>query len=150
MSIVEPEEIYISYRRPLFLSIKKITDSKHAFTAMMEYLKDQHYSIDYLEYTWLICLSRNNGIVGINLISQGGVAGTAFSITHLLHTALLQNASAVIFIHNHPSGSTQASPQDVSLTKEVTKAFKAVSIELIDHLIITTESYSSFADEGLL
>ena len=52
--------------------------------------------------------------------------------------------------HNHPSGSTKPSPQDIMITKQIKDGCKAIGLVLLDHLIMTEETYYSFADEGLI
>ncbi|MDL2282858.1 hypothetical protein LJC44_07170 [Parabacteroides sp. OttesenSCG-928-G06] len=68
----------------------------------------------------------------------------------VLQTALKANSCAIMLCHNHPSGSTVPSHQDMALTERLKNACKTVGLQLLDHLIITDETYTSFADEGLL
>lgn len=150
MSEIEPQEIKISYRRPLFLTLKKVTTSFQVNSLMREYFKQKECSLDYVEYLWMICLNRCNGVLGINQVSQGGSNGTSLTIPQMLQLALMQHASAVIVIHNHPSGTLKASKQDLVLNKRVTKAFEAIWIQQLDHLILTTEGYLSFKDDSLM
>ena len=68
----------------------------------------------------------------------------------LLKTALEQNAVSIILCHNHPSGILKASDQDITVTRKIKEAGRALDITILDHLIITNYSYLSFADEGIL
>jgi DNA repair protein RadC len=61
--------------------------------------------------------------------------------------ALKTNASSIILAHNHPSGNLQPSDADVKLTQKLAEAGKVLEITLLDHLIVTSEGYYSFADE---
>jgi DNA repair protein RadC len=63
---------------------------------------------------------------------------------------LLCNASSLILIHNHPSGSLDPSRADLDLTKKIKEASLIIEIQMLDHLIITKEGYCSLADEGLI
>ena len=67
----------------------------------------------------------------------------------ILQGALLTNASGVILAHNHPSGNLKPSEPDKIMTEKIKKALTAMDTRLLDHLIVTRESYFSFKDEGL-
>jgi DNA repair protein RadC len=64
--------------------------------------------------------------------------------------ALNQLASAIVLVHNHPSGQLNPSEADIRLTKKLVAAGKLMEIPVIDHLIFTNSGYFSFADEGLI
>ena len=64
--------------------------------------------------------------------------------------ALKANASSIIIAHNHPSGNLTPSESDVALTKKMKEAGVLLDLPVLDHLILTSEGYYSFADEGLL
>jgi len=66
----------------------------------------------------------------------------------VMRGALLANACAIICVHNHPSGDITPSGQDAEITKEIVKAGVVLQINVLDHIIIGTEGYYSFADEG--
>ena len=68
----------------------------------------------------------------------------------ILQAALLTNATAIILAHNHPSGKLRPSRQDIVLTEQVKKAAEIMRITVMDHIILTDDSYYSFADEGQL
>ena len=57
--------------------------------------------------------------------------------------------NAIIIAHNHPSGNKKASQQDVAITKKIRQALSILDIQLLDHLILTSDSYLSMADEGI-
>lgn len=106
--------------------------------------------IETREYFFALYLSRSNRIIGFETISAGGTCGTVVDIKMLMRTTLNVGASAIILSHNHPSGNTTPSPQDLDLTKKINQACKFHEIKLLDHVIITYSSYFSFADEGSL
>jgi len=84
------------------------------------------------------------------VLSMGGITGTVADIRLLFSVALNSLATSVIMSHNHPSGNLNPSQQDKDLTRKVQDAGKLMDIQLLDHVIITRESYYSFADEGLI
>ena len=95
-------------------------------------------------------LDRKNNVTGWAKISQGGVAGTVVDLKIIMKYAIECLASNVIFVHNHPSGSLEASDADISITNKAKKALKLIDINLLDHVIITDktkESFKSIIDE---
>lgn len=87
--------------------------------------------------------------VGFSWISQGGVVSTICDMRVVAQTALLQNASAVILCHNHPSGNEKPSQADNRLTKRAKEALSLLDITLTDHVIVCPNGrYYSYADEG--
>jgi DNA repair protein RadC len=91
-------------------------------------------------------LSRANKVLSVMLISEGGTAGTVADVKKILAPAILQNASAIIISHNHPSGNLNPSDADKDLTAKVKEAAKLIDVTLLDHIIMTDEKYYSFAD----
>lgn len=87
-------------------------------------------------------------MLGYSVISQGGTASTVVDIKMVFQTALLTNASCIILAHNHPSGNLQPSIEDNRLTDRIKEAAKLFDITVLDHIIITNESFYSFSDNG--
>lgn len=104
--------------------------------------------LEIFESMFLLMLNRANNTVGYAKISQGGVAGTVVDIKIIAKYALDSLASSVILCHNHPSGNTQPSQQDIAITKKCKDALGLFEISLLDHLILTAESSYSMADNG--
>jgi DNA repair protein RadC len=102
------------------------------------------------EEFWAILLNRGNKIISKKRISHGGVSSTVVDVKILLKYAIDELASAVIVFHNHPSGNSNPSAEDKLITQKIKNALTIVDINLVDHLVVTQDSYFSFADEGLL
>ncbi|MFC2132920.1 RadC family protein [Bacteroidota bacterium] len=107
-------------------------------------------SIEHREFFYLICLDRSNNVLGYHQVSVGGITGTVADVRIIFQTALKANSSGIIITHNHPSGNTAPSDTDRLLTNKIKEAGKLLDIPVLDHLILTEESYLSFADEGFL
>ena len=107
-------------------------------------------NIEYRESFYILLLNRSNRILGFNLISQGGISGTITDIRMIFQTALKANACALIVAHNHPSGNLQPSVADKKITQKIKEAGQLLDIHLLDHIILSEESYFSFADESLI
>ena len=83
-------------------------------------------------------------------ISRGGIDQTTADVRSILREALLQRATQIALIHNHPSGNPQPSTNDRQLTQLILKGAQTMNIRLIDHVIVTDGRYYSFTDEGVL
>ena len=141
----ETPEITLKYKAS-GISKTKITNSQDSYN-----LFKQMYDGDTLEYcesSVVIYLNRANNSIGWQKISQGGLSGTVVDVRIVLGTALKCGASAIILSHNHPSGNLFHSAADDKLTKQIYEAGKIMEIQLLDHLIITTDGFYSYADQG--
>jgi len=95
-------------------------------------------------------LNQANKVLGVTSISEGGISETTADIRITLQAAILSNASGIILSHNHPSGNIQPSGDDRRLTQRVKEAVNIMRISLLDHLIVSNETYYSFTDEGVI
>jgi DNA repair protein RadC len=128
---------------------RRLTCSNDAYIYFRDNYEDG--KIGHIEQFYLLLLNRNNRVLGIQKVSEGGVAGTVVDPKIILQAALLSNASAIILCHNHPSGNLNPSSQDVEITNKVKQAARFMDISVNDHLIITPEGqFYSFADNGLM
>ncbi len=95
-------------------------------------------------------LNRANKVLGIFIISTGGITATVVDIRLIFAAAIKANATSILLAHNHPSGATNPSVADKQITEKIVSAGKILDISVFDHLIITKHGYFSFADNGLL
>ena len=130
-------EIEIVYKPKYKASeLPKVVTSGEAY----ECLKTAFPSLDYREYFYILCLNRNNKVLGYCQISSGGLADTVADVRIIMQTALKSNACSIILSHNHPSGNLIPSEADKDLTKKIREAGKFFDIPVLDHLIVTSES----------
>jgi len=106
--------------------------------------------IDFVEQFKVLFLNRANRVLGIIELSTGGVTGTVADPKLIFIAALKANACSIIISHNHPSGNLKPSQVDEQLTQKIKQAGQLLDIKLLDHIIVTSEGYYSFADEGLI
>lgn len=106
--------------------------------------------MDFVESFNILLLNRRLGVLGFLNLSKGGTASTVVDIKLVFSAALLANASSIVLAHNHPSGYPFPSDTDKKLTKSLVKAGKILKVEVVDHIIMTSSDYYSFADEGIL
>ena len=98
----------------------------------------------------VIYLNRANRLLGSYQLSIGGITGTIADVRLILSVALKTLATGLILAHNHPSGNLKPSEADKQITNKIRQAAKLLDIELIDHIIISSEGYYSFMDEGVI
>ncbi len=102
------------------------------------------------EHFWVVCLSNSNRILLIELISLGNAKKSIVDPTEIFSFALQKRAVKLIMVHNHPSGELQPSPDDEDITDRMYQVGLFLDLPVLDHLIISEESYYSFVDTGLL
>ncbi|OJU55385.1 MAG: DNA repair protein [Bacteroidales bacterium 45-6] len=147
--IYQIAEVELSYKTSIKKEDRhKITSSEDAYDILMKTFREG--TIEYKEFFKVLMLNQANEVVGYSAISEGGISGCIVDVRVILQAALLSNASGIIIAHNHPGGNLVASEQDLSITKKIKEGAKLIDINLLDHLILTSESYLSLADKGLL
>ncbi len=102
------------------------------------------------EHFIVIYLNRRNRVIASEVVSSGGINGTVVDPRIVIRRALEEHATSLILGHNHPSGNTRPSRQDVELTQKIKSAANFFDIKVLDHLIVSDEGFYSFADEGEL
>lgn len=102
------------------------------------------------EEFWILLMNQAAKVIDKVRISRGGIDQTTADVRSILREALLQRATRIALIHNHPSGSPVPSNDDQRLTQLVQKGAQTMNIQVIDHVIVTDGKYYSFNDEGLL
>jgi DNA repair protein RadC len=98
----------------------------------------------------VVFLNQSNRIIHFEIVSSGGITGTVADPRLILKKALEEEAVSLILCHNHPSGSLKPSRADEELTIKLREAARFFDIKVLDHLIVSTDGYFSFADEGLI
>jgi len=98
------------------------------------------------EELWALLLNNANYVTAKIKLCSGGLSAVSMDSRNLLMKALDNKATAVILIHNHPSGSPHPGKEDIACTDTVRKALKNFDIALLDHIIICDDCYYSFSD----
>jgi DNA repair protein RadC len=125
--------------KPFYRSSQEVFD--YLYHAMRG-LKKEVFKVMYL--------TTQNQIIDTADLSQGTVNGSAVSPREIVEGAIRNNAAALIFVHNHPSGDPGPSTADKSITRELVQAGRIMHIKVLDHIIIGENRYFSFAGEGLI
>lgn len=149
ISLFQVSEISVTYKPKFKASERpKIESSKDVYNILFQ--NWDMNKMELLEQFKILLLNRANKVLGIYEVSSGGIAGTVADPKLIFSAALKGCASSIILSHNHPSGNLKPSQADISLTQKLIKAGSFLDIAVLDHIIVTSEGYISFADEGLL
>jgi len=124
--------------------MQRVTSSADAYKRL-QFIGDLPY-----EEFHVIYLNRQNKIIKSVKTSQGGVAGTVADLKLIFKYALECLASSIICAHNHPSGNLRPSESDKKLTAKLVEAGKVMDIKVLDHIIVTSDGFMSFADDGMM
>jgi DNA repair protein RadC len=144
---IKVSEVDLIYKSRVNISqrpvIKSSTDAYRIFMENWDLDK-----IGLVEQFKVLYVNRANIVLGLYLISTGGITGTMADPRIIFSAALKINACAMILGHNHPSGNLKPSGSDIELTMRLKKAGSYFEIKVLDHLIVHPSGYYSLADEG--
>lgn len=125
---------------------KKIQCPNDIFNIAQNVIRASEYPEENL---WLLTLDAKNNITGIFTVSTGSLNASIVHPREVFKRAVLQNAASIIICHNHPSGDPTPSPEDISTTKRIYNAGQILGIELLDHIIIGDNRYTSLKERGI-
>lgn len=125
---------------PRLAVIDSPAEANKAFSEIFRGKHSEHFAVLFLDV--------KNRVRDKTVVSIGSWTETLVPISEILRLALLKQSSRLIVAHNHPSGSTDPSPEDLAVTKELFIACQSVGIKLLDHLVVTDRSFTSIRQEG--
>jgi len=126
----------------------QVTSSKEAYDIFLA-----HWSmgrIDLIEEFKILLLNRKSRVLGIVDISVGGISATYVDPRVIFAVALKSGANGIILCHNHPSQETLPSHHDIAITSKLKEGAKLLDLLILDHIIMTGDSYYSFSDSGIM
>jgi DNA repair protein RadC len=100
------------------------------------------------EHLYAVYINNDNQVIGDKLISLGQSMQTSLDVKDIVRTAVLTDASAVVLVHNHPSGNCSPTDSDLTATEKVQDALETFGVSLLDHVIISRETCHSMKEEG--
>ena len=103
-----------------------------------------------VEKFYVIYLSSSNEVLAFEESSSGTLDRSSIYPREIYKRVIMENAKSIIIAHNHPSGNISPSKCDIDITNEIAKGLKNFGALLIEHIIITRDSYFSFLEEGLI
>lgn len=119
-----------------------LTDAGMVYDLMRPHLKGLTH-----EECWIVMLNNARYVTGKKMMTQGGTSSTAIDVKDIVRQALDAKASAIILVHNHPSGNPRPGKADMDETLALKQAAEAMDMLLLDHVIVCDDCYFSFSDE---
>lgn len=142
-------EIQLTYKSNVKPSLRpRINGSLDAYNVLLDSWDDN--KLEFVEQFKVMLINRANKVLGIFEVSTGGITGTVADPKLIFAAAIKGAATGIILAHSHPSGNLTPSQADIDLTRKIKEAGKLLEIQVLDHIILTSEKYYSFADEGIL
>lgn len=124
------------------MTIKSPEDVKNIVMEEMRYFDREHFRVMYLD--------RKGGLLAMEDVSVGGLHSSIAHPREVFKPAIKKSANSVILIHNHPSGDTTPSREDIDITRRIMEAGSIIGIEVLDHIIIGEGTYCSLKSKGLI
>lgn len=95
-------------------------------------------------------LNSANRVTGFEVVTEGLLNSSLTHPREVFRGAIVSTSASIIIAHNHPSGNLEPSREDLSITKQIVDAGRLLGIPVHDHIIFTDDSYTSFAEKGLI
>ncbi|MBS1516628.1 MAG: DNA repair protein RadC [Bacteroidetes bacterium] len=106
---------------------------------------------DFYKEHFMVCsLNTRNNLIAVDVVSIGTLTASLVHPREAFGQAIKRHAAHIILAHNHPSGETEPSEDDLKITRRLVDAGKIMGIEVLDHLIITKTQYLSFKEKYLI
>lgn len=143
-----PEKIYedkLKNQKLIKDDRNKITDKE----VLLSFLRNK-IGYEDVEKFYVIYLSSSNEVIAFEESSSGTLDRSSIYPREIYKRVIMENAKSIIIAHNHPSGNTCPSKCDTDITNEIAKGLKNFGALLLEHIIITRDSYFSFLEEGLI
>jgi len=147
LDISEIKEMKLVYQKGIKTQLNQIRNSKDSAKVLRKIIGDD---MNVRESVIIVAVSRDlNKVNGYYILSKGGITASVFDPLLLLKLAVVSNSGSFIIGHNHPLGNIQPSKADIDITKNIVKVSKGI-VDVLDHLIVTENSYYSMRDEGTI
>ena len=144
---METTPLYTIKKNAVQFDSIKITQSEHAADFIRQFY---HEDIEVYESFFILLLDRQNKTIGYAKISQGGIFSTVVDVKIIAKYVVDSLASGIILAHNHPSGQLKASNEDIQITNKIKEVLKHFDCVVLDHVILTADSYYSMVDNGAI
>jgi DNA repair protein RadC len=136
-------------RRAAFSDFARDRAVVGSFDHVVEWARPRLAGLDH-EEVWLLGLDGRNGLRSARRVAQGGLHACALTARDVLRPALRDAASAIVLVHNHPSGDAGPSPEDVEMTRALAAACGVVGVPLLDHVVVARDGASSLLELGVI
>jgi DNA repair protein RadC len=102
------------------------------------------------EWMVVLLMDGKNRLSAVDICSIGTLNQSLCHPREIFKSALIASCAAIVLIHNHPSGDTSPSSEDLAITRRLKEAGDIIGIKILDHLVVSTDEYTSFVERGLL
>jgi DNA repair protein RadC len=132
-----------------------IREKTEAFNVQLHSSREVYNAFKFIadrtqESLYVVCLNTKNKVIGYSEIAKGSLNTCAIDMRELVRIPILVNAASVIILHNHPSGDTQPSQDDIAITRRIKDSLSLFGISFIDHIIIGDDSFTSLLEKGVM
>jgi DNA repair protein RadC len=130
------------------VTLRSLCDDREvvgSFEAVAAWAQPRLAGLDH-EEVWLLCLDGKNALRSARRIAQGGLHGCALRPADVLRPALEDAASAIVLVHNHPSGDPSPSHADIEMTHALLEACEMLGVYLLDHVIVARSGAASLRE----
>ena len=141
-------EVKLRILRGKKVNTTKIKSAKDSIDILRKYIPASKMQTQ--EFAVAMYLNNNNNVLGVYQFGMGGITATVMDTRLLMAAALKLGAVGIILCHNHPSGNLTPSQPDKEITKQIIKVANLHNITILDHIILTKDSYYSFSEQGIL
>lgn len=143
------KEIKVSTVREIAVESKMFDTPQKAFDFWNKAVVESPWYDTEKEHCVVLCLDRKNNLKSYNLVSIGTVSSSLLMPREVFRPAIVSAASAIILMHNHPSGDPAPSRADIEITRKIKESAEILGIDFLDHIIVGSSLYS-FREAGLI
>ncbi|GIP61111.1 JAB domain-containing protein [Paenibacillus woosongensis] len=134
--------------KSVLVETKRVSSPNDAAEIIHKIFEPEH---ELVEVAGLLSLNTKNEVVGAHHISRGTINAAIVSPREIFKAALMNNAVSIVLFHNHPSGHTHPSNEDIRMTENMVEAGKVLGIEVLDHIITGFDGdFLSLKSQGLM
>lgn len=152
-----PKEKNISAKRINIVSLKLVKESSLLYRERSVRSPEDGYNLLKMiladkdrEHFIVVSLDTKNQPVSINICHIGSLNASIVHPREVMKSAILSNAASILVGHNHPSGKADQSKEDIEVTRRLVEAGKIIGIDVIDHIIVGDETYTSLKEKGYI
>ncbi|QIC47166.1 DNA repair protein RadC [Lysinibacillus sphaericus] len=142
---VQIVQVKLVREKSLLYKERKIRSPHDAYLLMQQYIGDTDR-----EHFIVLCLDTKNQPTCLQTVHIGSLNSSIVHPREVLKSAILSNAASILVGHNHPSDICDPSPEDISVTERLKEACEIIGVDLLDHLIICSDSFKSLKEAGYI
>ncbi len=152
---VKKEEKRMLYKSMYRIETVLIREKTEAFNIQLRSAREVYDAFKFIacrtqESLYVVCLNTKNKVIGYSEIAKGTLNTCAIDMRELVRIPILINAAAVIILHNHPSGDSDPSRDDIAVTQRIKDSLSLFGISFIDHIIICDDHFTSLMEKGVM